>query len=415
MVTGQQVVDTARSVLGDAYQWGGEDNPGFDCSGLCQWVYAQNGVTIPRTSQEQAQAGTPVARADLQPGDLIIFYPDASHVALYSGNGNIIEAADYGIPIEEVPVDQGGPYNCARRYIADEPQEIPVTDTLFADVSEFQSPVDDSYPYRVLSIRSNDGTYQDHHFTQNYQWCVNAVESGKLEFFIVYYYWRPNETGVITHMNMVNAAGGPHPRMVSMIDLESGGNPGGDQSGAVNDEYQQLAAWLGNPLRVIGYANTGDFNNMWPNRPQGLRVIGAGYGQNPNLPGQIAHQYTDGTGYGGGLPEGCSPFGDCDMNSADGLDPTAFATACGLNNTPPPPTPGALMALTDQQQADLYNAIMGIAALVSDNNTQLRGPNQQGWKQLGQTAAGDDLTLVDAIASVKSTVEAIQTEGKPNG
>lgn len=387
------VVATARSVLGFTYGWGQEDNPGFDCSGLCQWAYAQNGIQIPRTSEEQAQAGIPVAYSDLQPADLIIIYSDASHVALYSGNGNVIQAADYGIPVEEVPISQAGPFNQARRIIATT-QEIPVTDTLFADVSEFQPPVNDSYPYRVLSIRSNDGTYQDHKFTQNYEWCVAAVESGKLEFFIVYYYWRPGETGVTTHMQMVEALGGPHPRMVSMIDLESGGNPSGDQSVTVNDEYRQLAGWLGDPLRVIGYANAFDFNSMWPDRPAGLRVIGAGYGANPNLPGQVAHQYTDGTGFGGGLPEGCPPFGNCDMNSADGLDPEAFAAACGITDTP---QEGPLMALSDDQQQQLLDAVL-------DVQTQLRGPGLSGWPQLGSNSKGEDLTVVDALAAIENSL-----------
>jgi hypothetical protein len=344
------VVAAARSLLGEPYVWGGEGPTGDDCSGLCQWSYAQAGVSIPRTSQQQADAGTFVARADLQPGDLIIYYPDASHVALYSGDGNVVEAATFGVPIEEVPIDAAGPYNQARRYL----QEIPVTDTLFADVSEFQSAVDDSYPYRVLTIRSNDGTYRDHKFVQNYEWCVNAVESGKLEFFIVYYYWRPGETGVSTHMEMVNSLGGPHPKMVTMIDLESGGNPDSDQTATLDDEYNKLAAWLGSEQRVIAYANLGDEKTMWQFKPAHLEWILAGYGANPNDPSliKLAHQYTDGTGFGGGLPEGCPPFGNCDMNSADGLDAVAFAAACGINPggtvTQPSSNASAIPKPTDQ-------------------------------------------------------------------
>jgi cell wall-associated NlpC family hydrolase len=111
------VVDAARSKIGDSYGWGAEGPTVFDCSGLTQWAYAQIGVSIPRTSQEQAVAGVPVAYSDLQLGDLIIIYPDASHVAMYSGNGNVIQAADYGIPVEEVPIIQAGPYNTARRFL----------------------------------------------------------------------------------------------------------------------------------------------------------------------------------------------------------------------------------------------------------------------------------------------------------
>jgi hypothetical protein len=220
-----------------------------------------------------------------------------------------------------------------------------VTDTIFADVSEFQVPVTNAYTdagYRVLSIRSNDGTYRDHNFGKNQPWCIDAVNQGRMDFFIVYAYWRPNWQATLDTMKSM--IGTPHPKLVAMIDLESGGNPGGDHSDGVNKTYWGLADWLGNPARVIGYANAGDFNSMWRTRPPGLRVIGAGYGRNPNLAGQIAHQYTDGRGFGGGLPEGAPPFGNCDMNSADGLSSQAFASACGVgtgsNVGLPPVGPG---------------------------------------------------------------------------
>ncbi|WP_225727297.1 MULTISPECIES: hypothetical protein [unclassified Nocardia] len=204
-------------------------------------------------------------------------------------------------------------------------------DTLFADVSYFQAPVDDSYPYRILSFRSNDGTFQDPNFAANYAWATGAADSGRLACFIVYLYWRPNWLDTArTHQDMVLAAAGPHPRMITMIDVESGGNPGGDQSDGINRGYWHLADWLGDRRRVIGYANQGDLFGMWGDRPEGVRLIGAGYGRDPRLPGQIAHQYTDGSGYGGGLPEGCPPFGNCDMNSADGLSPEDFAALCGI-------------------------------------------------------------------------------------
>lgn len=250
------------------------------------------------------------------------------------------------------------------------------SDTLFADVSYFQAPVDDTYPYQVLSIRSNDGTFQDPNFAHNYQWCAAAADASQLAFFIVYYYWRPGGTGAATHMQMVAAAGGPHPKMVTMIDLESGGNPSGDQSGLVNIEYGQLAGWLGDELRVIGYANAYDFSTMWPSRPHELRVIGAGYPTDPHLPGEIAHQYTDGNGYGAPLPQGCPPFGDCDMNSADGLSPQDFAAACGIN-------PGGTVTEPDPT-----------LAVVQDNQVQLRGPGLKGWSQLGNR------TIVDALAAI---------------
>jgi hypothetical protein len=205
-----------------------------------------------------------------------------------------------------------------------------MTDTLFADVSEFQVPVDDSYPYRFLSIRSNDGNHRDGHFAQNYQWCCNAADSGRIAGFIVYYFWRPGGTGINTHMSMV---GSPHQKMASMIDLESGnGNVQVDSSAECNAEYNTLATWLGSAARVCAYANGSDYRNMWPNHPADMRWVGAGYPINPHLPNQFAHQYTDGVVGAGGLPMGVPPFGNCDMNSADGLSPEDLAAALGLGS-----------------------------------------------------------------------------------
>ncbi len=85
----QAIVSTAFKYLGVPYVWGGE-NPatGFDCSGLVQYVLAQNGISIGRTSWAQYQDVTPVSRANLVPGDLVFFSTDgagASHVGIYIG------------------------------------------------------------------------------------------------------------------------------------------------------------------------------------------------------------------------------------------------------------------------------------------------------------------------------------------
>ncbi|AKN15833.1 hypothetical protein MHAE_17735 [Mycobacterium haemophilum DSM 44634] len=269
-----------------------------------------------------------------------------------------------------------------------------MTDTLFADVSEYQVPVDDSYPYQVLSIRVCDGTYQDHNFAANYGWMRAALDSGRMTFGIVYTYVRPNwSANADTVRSMINAGGGLHPQIALMLDVESGGNPPGDASSWINQLYWNLAEYAGSPARIIGYANAYDFANMWRVRPSGLRVIGAGYGSNPNLPGQVAHQYTDGTGYSPNLPQGCPPFGRCDMNSADGLTARQFAAACGVTTMG-----GWLMALTDDEQAELLSKVRDIW-------DQLRGPNGAGWPQLGQNSRGQDLTPVDAIAAIKQDVE----------
>jgi peptidoglycan DL-endopeptidase CwlO len=87
----------AQTKLGSAYVYGATGPSSFDCSGLTSWAYAQAGVTIPRTSQAQANAGTRIYSAsDLKVGDLVIFYGDQHHVGLYAGNGQVLHAPRTG-------------------------------------------------------------------------------------------------------------------------------------------------------------------------------------------------------------------------------------------------------------------------------------------------------------------------------
>lgn len=109
-------VQAAVSRVGDPYVWGATGPHEFDCSGLMVWAYKQAGLTIPRSSQAQQQGGKHVDRKDLQPGDLIIINSDASHVAMYVGNGYAVHASTFGVPVKVVPMDKAGPYNEARRY-----------------------------------------------------------------------------------------------------------------------------------------------------------------------------------------------------------------------------------------------------------------------------------------------------------
>lgn len=108
---GDSAVGIAENYLGVPYVWGGESPSGFDCSGLVQYVYRQVGVNLPRTSQEQATVGTPVASlADAKPGDLVFFAgsdgTDASpgHVGIYIGNGKMIDAPYTGTSVQIQPV-----------------------------------------------------------------------------------------------------------------------------------------------------------------------------------------------------------------------------------------------------------------------------------------------------------------------
>ncbi|ACC42291.1 conserved hypothetical bacteriophage protein [Mycobacterium marinum M] len=264
--------------------------------------------------------------------------------------------------------------------------DAPPKDTLFADVSEWQVPVDDSYPYPVLSIRVSDGSYQDRNFARNYTWMRAALNSGKLTFGIVYTYVRPQtwQSNAATVKQMIDAAGGLHPRIALMLDIESGGNPPGDQSGGINAIYSALADYTGDPARIIGYGNVSDLNGMWRTKPPGIRLIVAGYGRLPTYPGMVAHQYTDGQGYGGGLPEGCPPFGNCDMNAANGLTPAEFAAACGISGDlqpEPDPEPGPPPAPAGP-----------VPVGPADDQLTLR------WPCLG------DQTLVEAVAEIRDAV-----------
>ncbi|WP_329216470.1 NlpC/P60 family protein [Streptomyces sp. NBC_01485] len=94
----------ARSALGKPYVWGATGPSGFDCSGLMQWSYAQAGVSLPRTSQAQAHAGRRVPLSQAQPGDIVTYRSDASHVGMYVGNGQVIHAPYPGAPVRYDPV-----------------------------------------------------------------------------------------------------------------------------------------------------------------------------------------------------------------------------------------------------------------------------------------------------------------------
>lgn len=108
-------VQAALGKIGSPYGWGAVGPSAFDCSGLIYWAFQQQGKTLPRTSQAQMAGGTPVSRAHLQPGDVIGYYPGATHVGLYIGDGMIVHASDYGIPVQVVSVDSA-PFFGARRY-----------------------------------------------------------------------------------------------------------------------------------------------------------------------------------------------------------------------------------------------------------------------------------------------------------
>lgn len=92
---GAAVVATARLYLGVPYVWGGTTPAGFDCSGFTNYVYAKNGISLPRVSQAQMNSGRAISYAEAQPGDLV-WMSGGGHVAIYIGGGLVIHAPKPG-------------------------------------------------------------------------------------------------------------------------------------------------------------------------------------------------------------------------------------------------------------------------------------------------------------------------------
>lgn len=117
-----EIINTAKSFLGTPYQWGGTSPSGFDCSGFVQYVLAENGKSVPRTSQEQFAGGQAVDKSNLQAGDLVFYNwsggTEATHVGIYEGNGKMIHAPHSGDVVKEVDFNSYGQnvYLGARRY-----------------------------------------------------------------------------------------------------------------------------------------------------------------------------------------------------------------------------------------------------------------------------------------------------------
>jgi cell wall-associated NlpC family hydrolase len=102
----------AQSKIGSAYVYGATGPSSFDCSGLTSWAYAQAGVSIPRTSQAQANIGTRIySQSQLQVGDLVFFFNDLHHVGLYAGNGQVLHAPRTGTVVRYESMSTiGGPF-----------------------------------------------------------------------------------------------------------------------------------------------------------------------------------------------------------------------------------------------------------------------------------------------------------------
>ncbi|MFF1905389.1 C40 family peptidase, partial [Kitasatospora sp. NPDC058218] len=98
-------VQFAYAQLGKPYVWSATGPAGYDCSGLTGAAWKAADVKLPRVSQDQWKVGQRIARGDLQPGDLVFFYPDIHHVGLYIGDGKMIHAPRTGKNVEVLAID----------------------------------------------------------------------------------------------------------------------------------------------------------------------------------------------------------------------------------------------------------------------------------------------------------------------
>jgi cell wall-associated NlpC family hydrolase len=105
-----RVLNTADRYIGVPYVWGGNTPNGFDCSGFTKYVFAKNGVSLPRTSREQARVGdaVPLDYDAMLPGDILLFAEPGeavSHVAIYVGSGRIIHASSAAGEVSYLDLD----------------------------------------------------------------------------------------------------------------------------------------------------------------------------------------------------------------------------------------------------------------------------------------------------------------------
>lgn len=128
---GEKALEYARRQLGKPYEWGAEGPKTYDCSGLTSQAWAHAGTAIPRTSQEQWARLPRIDLEDLRPGDLVIYFPEATHVAIYLGQGEVIEAPRTGEKIKVSPIASHPLLGAVR---PDEAGQAPATDARYAPV-----------------------------------------------------------------------------------------------------------------------------------------------------------------------------------------------------------------------------------------------------------------------------------------
>ncbi|WP_055534619.1 C40 family peptidase [Streptomyces graminilatus] len=104
----EKALTFAHAQIGKPYVWGATGPGSYDCSSLVQAAWRAAGVTLPRSAHDQATEGTTVPLSDVQPGDLVFFHDDSSHVGLYTGNGMMIHAPKPGTYVREESIRYDG-------------------------------------------------------------------------------------------------------------------------------------------------------------------------------------------------------------------------------------------------------------------------------------------------------------------
>ncbi|MFF3491017.1 NlpC/P60 family protein [Streptomyces sp. NPDC002795] len=103
-----QALAFAKAQEGKPYVWGATGPDSYDCSGLTQAAWKSAGISLPRTTWDQVEIGKTVPLSDIQPGDLVFFYDDISHVGLYMGDGMMVHAPKPGTSVREESIYYDG-------------------------------------------------------------------------------------------------------------------------------------------------------------------------------------------------------------------------------------------------------------------------------------------------------------------
>ncbi len=101
---GEQALQAALTRRGDPYVWGAAGPDTFDCSGLVKWAYAQVGINLPHFTVSQWNMGEHISKSQLEPGDLVFFFPTIEHVGMYVGDGLMLDAPQTGQVVQIQPI-----------------------------------------------------------------------------------------------------------------------------------------------------------------------------------------------------------------------------------------------------------------------------------------------------------------------